>query len=70
MAKRDVDSVDPACPAPVPAEIQEAERWRELGMELRDRSPEIFAKVFELLVVTRVLAEGGEENIPESYFVT
>ncbi len=52
MAKRDVDNVDPASPQPVPERIQLAERWRVVGKKLRKRSPEVFAKVFEMLVTS------------------
>lgn len=71
MAKRDVDSVDPASSSkPVPESIQLAERWRVLGLTLKNQSPKTFAKVFELLVVSRALREENEEDIPESYFMT
>jgi hypothetical protein len=71
MAKRDVDSVDTASPTEqVPESIQLAERWRVAGMTLKERSPQVFAKLFELLVVARALNDDDEQNIPESYFMT
>lgn len=71
MAKRDVDSVDPAYPVRVvPEAIQIAEHWRVLGTTLKSRSPQLFEKVFELLVVSCLSSDDDVEIIPESYLIT
>lgn len=56
MAKRDVDSVDTAVPQ-LPESIELAEQWRVLGIKLRDRSPVLFAKVFEVIATCAVGTE-------------
>ena len=71
MAVRDVDSVDPATTQKhLPESIRLAERWRLIGMRLKNHSPELLAEVLEMLVVSRVLCAEHDENITESYFVT
>lgn len=68
MAKRDVDSVDPARAQEIPESIRLAERWRLLGVALRQHAPEVFAKLFETLVVSQSLDDDAEK-ITESYLL-
>lgn len=70
MAKRDVDSVDPAVPEAkqVPERIELAERWREAGKVLANRSPEVFAEFVALFEAWTVAAAEREEiSIDETY---
>lgn len=67
MAKRDVDSVDPA----LPEAMQAAERWREAGKVLSVRSPEVFAEMLSLFEAWAARASEVEaQRIDEIYFLT
>lgn len=52
----------------VPVSIQSAERWRVVGEKLRARAPELYRRMFALLVMS--IPDGEPEEITKSYFLT
>lgn len=67
MENRDVDDVDPAPPTKVPESITLAERWRLAGVKLKERSPGLYRKVFEMLVTCGIAEDEDEPaSITES----
>lgn len=56
---------------PVPEPIRDAERWRVAGKTLREHDPEMFEKLFVMLVLVHTRDPDDEPHpITESYFLT
>ena len=56
---------------PVPEPIRDAERWRVAGKILHENDPDLFEKIFAMLVLSNTRDEGPDPLlITESYFLT
>lgn len=56
---------------PVPQAICDAERWRLLGREIRERDPELFERIFARIVFTYTREHYEDSrSTTESYFLT
>lgn len=54
----------------VPERIQLAERWRRVGLELKNRDPEAFQRFLLYFMSFAVSGPPAEENMLESYLET